>query len=138
MERAWGSILAGLLRPQVLEGKASCEGLVAAGATLAGLPPPPPPGGAAPSGVPEACPQKRLCLATPHTRKRKVESHQVGPEPQLNVVHDRGPHNGDLWRRQAAGQAAPQPGEGRQNTEQRKSSKATPNETNMYTKQKNT
>lgn len=67
-----------------------------------------------------------LCLATAHTRKRKVESHQVRPEPHFNVVHDRGLRNGDLWRRQAAGQAAPQPGEGRQNTEQRKSSKATP------------
>lgn len=67
-----------------------------------------------------------LCLATPRTQKRKVKSHQVRPEPHLNVVHDRGLRNGDLWRRQAAGQAAPQPGGGRQNTEQSKSSKATP------------
>lgn len=49
------------------------------------------------------------------TRDRKVESHQVGPEPHLNVVHDRRLHHGDLWKRQAAARQ-PAARQGRQNS----------------------
>ena len=62
--------------------------------------------GAAP-GAPRPAPRgPGLGLTTPH-QDRNVESHQVGPEPHLNVIHDRGLHHGDLQRRQAAARQPP-------------------------------
>lgn len=72
------------------------------------------PGRAAPAAAPQALPRRASASPLP-TRERKVESHQVGPEPHLNVVHDRGLRHRDLWRRQAGG-GRPAARRGRQNT----------------------
>lgn len=72
------------------------------------------PGRVAPAAAPQALPRRASASPLP-TRERKVESHQVGPEPHLNVVHDRGLRHRDLWRRQAGG-GRPAARRGRQNT----------------------
>lgn len=95
-------------------------------------------GEVAPAGALKTCPQKGLCLTTLYARNRKVESHQVRPEPHLNVVHDRRLRNGDLWRRQAAGQAAPQPAREDRTPNKVNRQKQPPNETKTYKEQKNT